>query len=400
MKKQTFLIILIILSFGISVSAQSLPKPTGSYQIGTTVLHLVDKTRMSLIVGNPGKIRELMVQAWYPSDSSVKENTKATYLTNPAIMKVFLDEQYNFQSQSVIEGLKNVSTSAVLNAPVSKGQIKFPLLICSPGLGEPRSNYTALAQDLASHGYIVITVDHPYGGITILPDGRILTTNDDPRGGDPEGAAAVTEEWAKDASFIVNQLSSPAKSDSKLVREIGKKIDFQKVGMLGHSLGGAAALEACRADSRFKACADLDGSPFGKIKEAGVQRPTLVMRNNPVYSDEDLAKRGRTREQWEEMGREGKKNWDSILPKDKEVPLYSIKIVGAGHMSFSDAPFTMPDTITRFGGRIIDADLSFRIISGYTVDFFNKYLKKEGTEFLDKANPAFSEAIIEKYNVR
>src|SRR5262249_38075348 len=161
-------------------------------------------------------------------------------------------------------------------------------------------------------------------------------------------ATALVDEWAKDISFILDRLSSPLKSDSSLFRQISKKINFEKVGMLGHSLGGAVALEVCRTNSRFNACADLDGSPFGKVREVGIQKPTLVMRNSPIYSDEDLAKRGRTREQWEQMGRDGKKIWDSILPQNKNIPIYSIKVAGTGHMSYSDAPFVTPDTITRF----------------------------------------------------
>jgi len=79
--------------------------------------------------------------------------------------------------------------------------------------------------------------------------------------------------------------------------------------------------------------------------------------------------------------------------------MYSIKVAGTGHMSYSDAPFILPDTITRFGGKIIDANLSFKIISSYVQDFFGKYLNGEKSKLLDMTNAPYSEVSIEKINV-
>jgi pimeloyl-ACP methyl ester carboxylesterase len=282
---------------------------------------------------------------------------------------------------------------------LSKKRARFPLLFFSHGLGEPRSIYTAFAQDLASHGYIVVCIDHPYGGITILPDGRVVSAAGDPSAGNPEATPKQVEAWAKDASFVLERMSSPAGGDSAAPARFGGRIDLSRVGMLGHSLGGAAALEACRADPRFKACADLDGAPFGKVTEEGLKRPTLVMRSGPVYSDEDLARRGRTREQWEELGRKGRAMWSSLFEKSEGVPVYSVKINGAGHMSFSDAPFVMPDTINRFGGRIIGARRGFDIMTHYVRDFFDKYLNGKSGDLLDRTPPPYPEVSAERFNL-
>ena len=376
---------------------QALPKPTGTYRVGTTIFHLTDISRPDTLAKTPGQFRELMFQVWYPTDLALKGET-APYIPNPALWQVLKDTQHDGQSAAVFESWKELHTDAALDAALSKKRAKFPLLFFSHGLGEPRTNYTAFSQDLASHGYIVVCIDHPYGGITVLPDGRVLSTAGDSDAGNPEATPRQVEAWAKDASFVLDRMTAPAKADA-VVGRFAAHIDLARIGMLGHSLGGAAALEACRVDSRFKACADLDGAPFGKVTVEGVKRPTLIMRSGPLYSDEDLAKRGRTREQWEEMGRQGRAMWSSLFQKSKNIPIYSIKVNGAGHMSFSDAPFVMPDTITRFGGRIIDAKRGYEIMTHYLRDFFAQYLDGKRSNLLESLPSPYTEVSAERFNL-
>jgi pimeloyl-ACP methyl ester carboxylesterase len=376
----------------------TLPEPSGAYAVGTAISHLTDASRPDTLAKKPGQFRELIFQLWYPTDVAPKGET-APYIPNPALLQALKDEPHDGQAPALIDAWKDIRTAATLDAPLSRKIAKCPLLFFSHGLGESRSTYTAFAQDLASHGYIVVCIDHPYGGITILTDGRVISTGDDPDAGSTEATPRMVEAWARDASFVLDRLASPAKTDGAALERVARHIDLSRVGMLGHSLGGAAALEACRADSRFKACVDLDGAPFGKVTQEGVKRPTLVMRSQPIYSDEDLAKRGRTRAQWEEMGRQGKLMWDSMLPRDKSTPVYTVKPKGTGHMSYSDAPFVMPDTITRFGGRIIDARRGYEIITRYILAFFDKYLDGKPSDLLDGTNSPYPEAPVERVNL-
>jgi predicted dienelactone hydrolase len=379
-------------------NAPALPEPTGAYRVGTDIFHLTDASRPDTLSKKTGQFRELMFQVWYPTDAAPQAQT-APYIPNPALLQALKDEQHDGQAPNVLDAWKDVRTAATLSAPLSKKRDKFPLLFFSHGLGEPRSLYTAFSQELASHGYVVVCIDHPYGGITVLPDGRLLTTEGDPEAGNPDATPKMVEAWARDAAFVLGRMTSPTKTDSESLRRFARHIDLGRIGMTGHSLGGAAALEACRADSRFKACADIDGAPFGKVTQEGVKSPTLVLRNQPIYSDEDLAKRGRTRAQWEEMGRQGKLMWDSMLPRTKDVPLYTVKIQGTGHMSYSDSPFVMPDAITRFGGRIIDARRGYEIMTRYVLAFFDKYLNGTRSDLLDGANAPYAEALVERVNL-
>ncbi|HYW74071.1 MAG TPA: hypothetical protein VE961_23815 [Pyrinomonadaceae bacterium] len=375
----------------------ALPKPTGRYQVATSVFHLTDPSRPDLL--SKQQFRELMFQVWYPAEAAPQAEI-ARYIPNHALTQALKDTQHDQQDPAVFDGWESVRTGAAMNAPVSRQGSRFPILFLSHGLGEPRSLYTGLSQELASHGYIVVCIDHPYGGITVLPDGRAISTADDPAAGNPEVQPRLVEEWARDASFVLNRMMAPDKTDSGTSGRFAGHIDKSRIGMLGHSLGGAAALEACRADPRFKACADLDGVPFGKVKDEGVKRPTLIMRSGPVYSDEDLAKKGRTRAQWDELGRQVQATWNSLFEKSKGVPIYAVIIKGAGHMSYSDAPFVMPDTINRFGGRTIDAQRGFEIMSAYLRGFFDKYLNHKPSDLLDGPKPPYAEALAESFNSR
>ena len=375
---------------------QPLPEPTGNFHIGTVIFHLTDKSRADALSKKPRQFRELTFQVWYPTDLEPKGAT-APYILNPVLLQALKNEPHDSQDPALLNNWKTVRTFATVKAPLSRKSEKYPLLFLSHALGEPRTLYTALSQELASHGYIVVCIDHPYGGITALPDGRVISTADDPEAGNPEATAKQVEVWAKDASFVLDRMTAPSKTEVAQVGRFARYVDLQRIGILGHSLGGAAALEACRVDSRFKAGADLDGAPFGRVTMEGLKKPTLIMRSGPIYSDEDLAKRGRTRAQWEEMGRQGRAMWDSLFQKSKNVMVYSIKINGAGHMSYSDAPFVMPDTITRFGGQIIDAKRGHEIMSHYIRDFFDKYLNGKNSELLDGSQTFYAEVTAERF---
>jgi dienelactone hydrolase len=274
---------------------------------------------------------------------------------------------------------ESLRTHSALNAAPLAGKARFPLLTFSPGLGISRINYTAIVEQLASYGYIVAAIDHPYEGLTVLPDGRVLTADDDPGNAEESQMPSHLDQMVLDAKFVIAQLSVPATSSLGFNRVI----DFKAVGMLGHSLGGAAALQACLTDAQFKACADLDGAPFGKVLEQGAGKPTLLLLEDPDYSDADLAAKGRTRAQWEEVGKKGIAMWAAV-GKNKSVPVYKVKIHGTGHLSFSDAPFVMPDTITRFGGHILPPQEAYQQVTEYLLAFFDRYLKGKPSALLAK----------------
>ncbi|TNC22406.1 alpha/beta hydrolase family protein [Amycolatopsis alkalitolerans] len=163
---------------------------------------------------------------------------------------------------------------ASLPAPTADG---LPLVVLSPGFTKPRSTLTALAEDLASHGYVVAAVDHTYENVaTTFPDGRVTTclARETPAR-DEAFWEKVVQGRAADASFVLDELSGPKWT----------MIDTSRIGMAGHSIGGASAIPALLTDSRVLAGIDIDGTTHAPIPRDGLSRPFLFLgRPGPSVS--------------------------------------------------------------------------------------------------------------------
>jgi len=102
----------------------------------------------------------------------------------------------------------------------------------------------------------------------------------------------------------------------------------------------------------------------------GVSKPALLILSKPLYSDDDLKKRGMTREQWLARAGKGGAAFDSLKARSTgEVTV--MRLAGTGHFSFSDAPYVMPSTISRFGGTPIDPRKGLSAIADAILAFAN-----------------------------
>ena len=131
-----------------------------------------------------------------------------------------------------------------------------------------------------------------------------------------------------------------------------------------------ASLFACARDSRIHACVDADGGLDGsKLTASGIKSSALVLRSHPLYSDADLAKRHRTREEFDKIGKKALADMQALFAQPGG-DAWVISISGTGHLSFSDAPYTMPNTISRFGGTIIEPARLFAIVIHLLESYF------------------------------
>jgi len=180
--------------------------------------------------------------------------------------------------------------------------------------------------------------------------------------------------WAKDAGIAV-RLVATATTAIPVIDAIG--IDTTRVGMLGHSLGGAAALQACRDDAVFRACVNMDGAPVGDIERDGIVKPTLVMLSQPAAASAapgDSVER-RRRAAFARMDRERDSTWKAITARGDSASAFVVKIVGTAHFSFSDAPFRFPASLQ--GARAtMSASRSHSVIISRLVDFFDHFLRR------------------------
>ncbi|WP_405007808.1 alpha/beta hydrolase [Kitasatospora purpeofusca] len=267
-------------------------------------LRLVDENRQDPFAPVPGP-RELMVQLWYPATGTAGR-ARAAYTT--ARVAAVL-ERGAFLDPGTLGRLRPTARVA---APPVPGAL--PLLLLGHGRKGGRSNCTALAEELAAHGYLVAALDHTYDADAVeFPDGRVVlsTLEDEPADWDAAERKEIGVR-AADLRFVATELTT----GRAVRRHPGLPCaDPGRIGVLGHSMGGAAAAEAVRQDRRFAAGLDLDGGLFGSpVPDEGLDRPFLLFT---ALDDHDTWRR------W----REHQRGWGRHLRQRD-----------SGHLSFTDLP--------------------------------------------------------------
>jgi dienelactone hydrolase len=338
-----------------------LPAPTGPYAVGTAILPIQS------LASAGTKPSRFQVQVWYPAEKKA-HGTTAPYIPWQPLLKAMKEQQYYGQPECVFEAWGRMTTHALLDAPANSER-KFPLIFLMPGLGLSRASYTSFAEQFANNGNVVITVDFSNGGFMVLPDGSLEQSD---AGGDDASSALLVNEWAHDALDFQSKLLS-SKSAYQLPHGLWSHIDRERVAAMGHSLGGAAALQMCQMNSQVRVCVDLDGSPFGEVAEKGLTPGALILLSHIEYTDEELAAKGRTREKWDALGKQRTAEWQKTLSPSGGAA-WALSVDGTGHLSFSDGPFTMPNTLTRFGGRQIEPKRGLSIIVAIVEEYMHSIL--------------------------
>lgn len=348
-----------------------LPAPNGPYQVGTQVRHFVDDSRRE--PASQTGARELMIQIWYPASAS--EGKQAARYAEPATTTAS-------SAQFAL-----VKTHARVDAPLASAQPRYPVLIYEPSWDGMRTENTALSEELASHGYIVVGLDHPYGSHAIVfPDGRIVrTTLSDAHAYDSD---ADYEEFirtiktqimlrAADLRFVLDRLHALDGSD--LEGSLSGRLDLDRIGVFGFSLGGGVAAQACWSDRRLKACLDMDGVMAGESLQDGARAPFFLMAGaDPVPPD---AMPNATPAQRREMALE----WDQFVQMKKlmqEHGGYWLSIDAVKHFNFSDYAFSSPLRKLNRSGRIAPHRAA-QIVKEYALAFFDRYLKATAQPLLD-----------------
>ncbi|HVK24230.1 MAG TPA: alpha/beta hydrolase [Actinokineospora sp.] len=236
-----------------------LPSPTGRHHVGVTTLHLVDPARK-----DPwnGEARELMASVFYPA-RMVRGYPLAPQMT-PLAAGAFGQIDVNFAHPELPKAGVNwaaTMTHAHTDAP-AKG-FPRPILVYSPGTADPRTINSGLAEDLASRGFIVVTVDHPGETTEVeFPDGRVrmIGLPGDPRA-NPAIARTILETRLADTRFVLDQLETIAAGGGsyRLPTNLARAMDVRRIGLFGHSVGGSVAAEAMYEDPRVDAAVNLEG---------------------------------------------------------------------------------------------------------------------------------------------
>jgi dienelactone hydrolase len=251
--------------FDTSAWLLQLSAPSGPSAVGTSCAWLTDASR----AGDHSQGRRIGLRAWYPA-----------LATDAQPADYFLEEReasLNATGNGLPADLfDRVHGTSRLDAPVDASQTR-PVLVMSTGWASPIALYASLAEDLASHGYVVLGLAHPDGsGVVVYPDG-----SDSGFDAETPSSDAAVEAWAEDVSFVADWLSGGegelAAPELASWGTLLGALDRNRVGAIAHSLGGAAVVRAAVETSSIRASANIDGSFRGPILERGPTTPVLTM---------------------------------------------------------------------------------------------------------------------------
>ncbi|WP_327145784.1 alpha/beta hydrolase family protein [Nocardia sp. NBC_01327] len=292
----------------------TLPAPTGPDPVGLTQWHLTDANRAD--PWDPDHRRELMVQIWYPADD-VDTSPVAPWMP-PGGQQ---EQRYGLAQSGVAADAWALGPShSRSDEPARTDSGRFPILLNSPGLDDTTGLNTAQAEDLASHGYVVVAINHTHEAFAVqFPDGRIEHSVV-PVDSSPNVLEGLLPTRVADMRFVLDQLTAAAahstEADAALPQYLADDLDLTKVGMFGHSLGGSTTAQTMHDDSRVSAGVNLDGPMLGSVATDGLDRPMLMLAadNSPWFAHP---------------------GWESIWANNTGLKL-PMRVAGTRHMSFTD----------------------------------------------------------------
>jgi dienelactone hydrolase len=373
-------VLLVSIACGLSVFLPMfhLPAPTGPYAVGTEIVALVnDHPQDPSSAGSDGR-RPLMIQVWYPAAPS--RAPRAPY-------RIWKETTPLSSYQAVLP------THSRWNAPLAAGIGAMPVLLLNPAWDGRRTYYMYLVEELASHGYVVVGIDHTgHNGPIAFPDGHVSVP---PQKDDLDFQHRTyaqlnvygTQQQAievEDDRFVLDELEIWNRNPSN---RYFQRLDMKRVGALGHSFGGSVAAEDCLEDSRFKAALNMDGSYWGNVQHAGLAKPLMMIEEDlDVFTNEELQNNpGAANEHLFDLSD------DATLHNSNG---YRVLLHGSTHSSFTDRSLFSP--WKRYSGEgAVPALREYTIIRSYVLAFFNKTLNGIDSPLLNASDRTFPETTLE-----
>ncbi|MCO5198977.1 MAG: hypothetical protein M9941_14630 [Anaerolineae bacterium] len=351
-----------------------LPALSGPYAVGTMVLHAVDPQRIEQYGSASDAPREIMLQVWYPTAAD-NEVTAAPYLDEVDLAIKGLAQTLELPA-FMLSHVNLIDSGALAVPQPDTGAAPYPLLVFSHGWSGFRSQSTFLLQELASHGYVVASVDHPYdAAFVIFPDGRAIYNDPDVLGADgpdfEQRRNQLVRTRAADVGLAIDELEQVASGDSVL----NGLIDFGRIGVFGHSTGGGTVIEFCGTDERCTAALGLDtwAEPVSdSVIESGLSQP-LFMQFSQLWPWAANTTRV-----------------EHLLDNSSDVTGY-MTIDGTAHWDFTNIPLLTPLAAALGFKGPLDGTRSMEIINTYALAFFDQQLKGIDTALLTGDSAEFPE---------
>lgn len=359
----------------------SLPKRTGKYAFGRQLTYLTDETRTNSPI-NDNK-REIALWIYYPADASKQS-------AQELILPIDWAEQYRGLMEkrlgkTAANALLSLKTDAQTNASIASDKNSFPVLIFAPGSSWLPTDYSSIVENLAADGYIVVAfAAASLSPVIQFPNGSI--TNSVRVGNSTYGLIGA------DFNFICNQLER-LNQDPSL--KIEKRMDTSKIGVFGHSLGGAAAILGAANNDKINAAANLDGDFSGDAENASPKQQILYITTQPPsLSDETPI------ENWDEERNEIRRKgiWERI--NAQSAIAFRVRVAKMFHSNFQDAALlpvnSMPENLrsNRYGS--IDGERGVKLTTELLSAFFDAQLKSAPINNFLEIEKTYPEIRIEK----
>ncbi|WP_180270832.1 alpha/beta hydrolase family protein [Sporanaerobium hydrogeniformans] len=314
-------------------------RPTGNYGTKTVTYTWTDKIRDETFTPEKDN-RKITVQFWYPTK----------------------DKQSN-----------------------QKAEGKFPLIIFSHGAFGIRASNTSTYQELASHGYVVCSIDHTYHALfTKQTDGKVIPCDQGfmkevndlmvvKQGEMDQAKYNITQDWLNlrtaDMTFCLNEIKTFVRDSNN--EEVFSMIAIDKIGLMGHSLGGATAAAVARQVEGIKAVAVIDGTMLGE--EIGIKNGVEQVTNAPYPVPILNFYNGASYEKIKEI----KAIYPNTVAAVSQKESYQIVIPNAGHMNFTDLALISPVLAKMLGTGTVSASACMKEVNDEILLFFDAYLKDQ-----------------------
>jgi predicted dienelactone hydrolase len=382
----------------------TLPKPTGSYDVGVKYFHLVDVKRKEPFLDHSSTQRELMIKVFYPAKNDDSKSYSPYFHDSPKLIRAFTDFYQGLPS-FVFDHLNLGMTNSKENVQLSDEKSSYPVVLFSHGAGTTMEVHTSQCEDLASHGYIVVAIDHTYASAaTEFPD-RIVSHREATTDFKViEPAEIITQIMADDAKFVMDKLGEM--NTGIMDAMFKEKLDLDRIGAIGHSVGGAVAYNLAVNDNRVKAAINLDGfvyitpskapetiAPFLMLAEDHFHIPIIEKRQGYMEKFVDLPEIDQkimldvygTKEAYVEAYDKTSQNLRGIADVlEASGNLFTIQ--GSDHMKFTDIGlFFGIKPLRELIGILGETDPAkcLEITNSVTSAFFDQHLKGENKDSLE-----------------
>lgn len=372
--------------------AIDLPETTGQFAVGTKYILLTDTSRVELFELSGEVKRNIPIQVFYPVNNNYSGD-RVPYFENASEVSRLWTEANGFNSLPFLwNHLGQVKTNSIFEAPIAKNDDSYPVIIFGHGYWQFNGFNTIICEELASHGYVVLSLTHEYEtGLAVYPNGDLISFSM----GNEEFQRRAEEHRTNNLGVILkeihetedstqhpalwqrfydmmplNMLSNNTWVDDILfvidnlhylsANYFEGQLDTNSIGTTGFSFGGAVAGLATLRDERIGACVSLDGFQYGHLESRNFECPMMFMLS------------------------EGHGGQEEYFVDRAEAPAYSLEIKGTLHTNFNDIAF-----LAEYPGKImgnlgpINGAHGLAIIKELTVFFFDQYLKEETTGFLN-----------------